>query len=214
MRTPIAQIIMAADLINQHALRKNYEFIEDMSDALVSGAKRLGNEVDEILLYLNIPNITKTGSCFAIAELEKRVQEICNELGIHQASIQISSDLSQSSLSLSDRAMDVILRAVIGNSLKFHPQLMPDLSVCVQAAGQNQLHLKIMDDGVFLAPDDLHKVWLPYYQVEREFTGEVEGMGLGLPGVANLVWEVGGKCKISNREDRPGVVLDFVLPTV
>lgn len=214
MRTPIAQMVMAADLIYQQALRKNYEVIEDLSDALICGAKRLGSEVEEILQHLNIPNITKTGSCFPISELEKRVQSICDELGVNQASVQIVPSLSRSSLSLSERAMDVILREVIENAQKFHPRLMPDLTVSVLKGDQNQLHLKIMDDGIYLSPEDLRKVWLPYYQVEKEFTGEINGMGLGLSNIANLVWEVGGKCRISNREDRPGVVVDFVLPTV
>lgn len=212
MRTPISQMVMAADLIYQQSLRKNYDVIEDLSEALICGAKRLGSEVDEILQYLNTSNITKTGSCFAISELEKRVQLICDELGVSRASIQISPDLSRSSLNLSNRAMDVILREVIENAQKFHPRLMPDLTVSVLKGEQNKLHLKITDDGVYLSPEDLHKVWLPYYQSEKEFTGEIDGMGLGLASIANLVWEAGGKCRISNRVDRPGVVVDLMLP--
>jgi hypothetical protein len=38
------------------------------------------------------------------------------------------------------------------------------------------------------------------------------GMGLGLPGVASLVWEGDGACRIYNRDDGPGVVVELDLP--
>ena len=53
---------------------------------------------------------------------------------------------------------------------------------------------------------------MPYYQGERYLTGNVAGMGLGLPLVASLVWEIGGQCRLSNREDGPGVVVELQLP--
>jgi K+-sensing histidine kinase KdpD len=37
-------------------------------------------------------------------------------------------------------------------------------------------------------------------------------MGLGLPLVASLVWEIGGQCRLANREDGPGVVVELQLP--
>jgi signal transduction histidine kinase len=55
-------------------------------------------------------------------------------------------------------------------------------------------------------------VWSPYYQGEKFFTGEMAGMGLGLPGVASLVWEVGGRCRIYNQPAGPGVVIELTLP--
>ena len=55
--------------------------------------------------------------------------------------------------------------------------------------------------------------WTPYVQAEKYFTGEAQGMGLGLPLVATLVWRVGGQAQIYNREDGPGVVVEIDLPT-
>jgi nitrogen fixation/metabolism regulation signal transduction histidine kinase len=55
-------------------------------------------------------------------------------------------------------------------------------------------------------------VWSPYYQDEKYFTGQMPGMGLGLAMVAAIVWGVGGTCRIHNREQGPGVVVELVLP--
>jgi nitrogen fixation/metabolism regulation signal transduction histidine kinase len=72
--------------------------------------------------------------------------------------------------------------------------------------------LKAADDGLTLSPEQLTRVWTPYYQGEKYFTGEAAGMGLGLPTVASLIWEVGGTCRLYNRNDSPGVVVELAIP--
>ncbi len=56
------------------------------------------------------------------------------------------------------------------------------------------------------------KIWLPYYQGERTFTGEVPGMGLGLSLVRSLLWRVGGSCFAANRPDGPGLLIGLQFP--
>ena len=72
--------------------------------------------------------------------------------------------------------------------------------------------LSTADNGILLSPEQLNHVWQPYYQAEKNFTGERPGMGLGLPMVATLVWESGGRCRIRNRDEAPGVVVELELP--
>lgn len=51
-----------------------------------------------------------------------------------------------------------------------------------------------------------------YYQGERNHTGQLAGMGLGLPMVASTLWGVGGACHLRNRADGPGFVVELVFP--
>ena len=76
----------------------------------------------------------------------------------------------------------------------------------------DSLSLRIIDNGITLSPGQISKLWSPYYQGEKYFTGEIPGMGLGLPMVAALVWEVGGTCQLRNRDDGPGVIVELVIP--
>jgi nitrogen fixation/metabolism regulation signal transduction histidine kinase len=55
-------------------------------------------------------------------------------------------------------------------------------------------------------------MWYPYHQVEKYFTGQIPGMGLGLSVVAALIWSVGGSCQAYNRPEGPGVIIELVLP--
>jgi signal transduction histidine kinase len=60
--------------------------------------------------------------------------------------------------------------------------------------------------------EELEQVWSPYYQIENAFTGEIPGMGLGLPTVASLVWQANGYCNIHNREQQVGITAEIRLP--
>jgi signal transduction histidine kinase len=72
--------------------------------------------------------------------------------------------------------------------------------------------ISISDDGPGLHPDQLPHVWRPYYQVERHFTGQVDGMGLGLALVARIIHAVGGHCELSNRSEARGAVVTLTVP--
>lgn len=77
---------------------------------------------------------------------------------------------------------------------------------------EDQVVLEVEDDGVSLTPVQLQRAVQPYYQGERRFTGQVEGMGLGLSLVCSMAWEVGGDCTLRNRSDGDGVVVELRLP--
>jgi K+-sensing histidine kinase KdpD len=113
---------------------------------------------------------------------------------------------------MSEPAVESILRELLHNAQKFHPDGNPEVQVVLDVVDPDTICLKVIDDGRTLPPDQLTKTWLPYYQIEKEFTGEVPGAGLGLAMVQSLAWEVGGDCQIRNRHDSPGVVVELILP--
>ena len=88
------------------------------------------------------------------------------------------------------------------------------MEIVVAPSSDGAVSVKIADDGLNLSPEQLAQVWTPYYQGEKYFTGQVAGTGLGLPLVASLVWEVGGTCRLYNREEGPGVVVELIRPVV
>lgn len=71
---------------------------------------------------------------------------------------------------------------------------------------------KFANDGVTLSAEQLRLAWTPYIQGEKYFTGEAPGMGLGLPLVATLVWQVGGEVHLANRTDRSGIEVTLLMP--
>ena len=103
---------------------------------------------------------------------------------------------------------------VLGNSKKFHPAGMPQITVDVKPGSSHNIIFQFSDDGITLSPKQLNTAWLPYYQGEKDFTGEAPGLGLGLSTVSTIVWGAGGSSRMMNRENEPGVVVKLTIPVV
>jgi len=139
------------------------------------------------------------------------IKRISTDLGLEHVAVS-GQHAGRRRLKLSQRAVESIFWELLENAKKFHPNKSPVVEVTVAVEPADSLSLRIIDDGITLSPGQISKLWSPYYQGEKYFTGEIPGMGLGLPMVAALVWEVGGTCQLRNRDDGPGVIVELVIP--
>jgi len=123
----------------------------------------------------------------------------------------MTDNLAGLKLMIPPDALSLCLEALFETARKFHPQQSPTLVVTVTQKSE-YLSLVIQDDGIHLPMSALVDVWEPYFQVENKFTGETQGMGLGLAMVSAIVLGVGGKRSLSNRADGLGVEVEICLP--
>ena len=174
----------------------------------------LQDEVLDILQYIEAPEMVKPGHgrC-ALAVILAAAADLSASLALRSAHISHDDveDLDHTYVPISRHAMQLILWELFENSKKFHPQRSPTLEINLSGVPDG-IRIQICDDGLTLPPDQLAKIWIPYYQAENGHSGQVPGMGLGLSMVASLIWEVGGTCRATNRDQGPGVVVELVLP--
>ncbi|MEZ5673179.1 MAG: ATP-binding protein [Thiotrichaceae bacterium] len=140
------------------------------------------------------------------------MHKISNELNLASLSVSVVDELLKRKVNLNIEGVEMIMRELLTNAQKFHPQYSPEISVSIVPQNDNMVRLTVVDNGRNLSSDELIKAWTPYYQVEKSFTGEVKGMGLGLAMIARLVWSRGGHCQLRNRPDRQGIIVEFTLP--
>jgi K+-sensing histidine kinase KdpD len=114
-------------------------------------------------------------------------------------------------LLLSWRSVELILWELCENATKFHPEGSPAIDISI-ARVPDGVRIQVGDDGGELSPEQMTKMWHPYYQGYGDFTGEVPGMGLGLATVSALVYSVGGTYRAYNREEKSGVTIELVIP--
>ncbi len=227
LQTPVAQILMAAELIHHQAVKRDLKDMVDISEAMLVGAKRLQGEVRDVLHSIHLSDTVQTGGSVSAKDLQEVIASICRETNIQKFNIHYERTLDPYTLTLSYRAVESIFREIIENARKFHPGLSPSLKIELlplqdktrgaaqdTAQDENKMLVKVTDDGISLSPEQLRNVWQPYYQADKDLTGEVAGMGLGLSCVAKLVWEASGKYRMYNRSDRAGIVVELILPLV
>jgi signal transduction histidine kinase len=212
MRTPLVSILGGLNLIHDSAGTMDRAGIKRIAGVAISGARRLQGEIEDILNYMRPPTDIHGSDRITLDDIDAIVAEIASDLQIAQIETIHHDPCDHRRIMIARHSIDVTLRELLENARKFHPTGKPVVRVTILPATNNQIILRVADDGTSLSPEQIASAWRPYYQGERSFTGQVEGMGLGLALVARIVYAAGGRCAITNRTTGPGVMVDLTLP--
>jgi two-component system, cell cycle response regulator len=214
LRTPISIMVSNLSVLKSQIDKIPPEEIRDYVGGMIGGADRLVREVRDILTYIDAPLSLNVGEPVALAALTELIVITANTLDIQDINISIPQEYRSIRLALTETALELIVEELLENAKKFHPRRTPAVEFSVAQDSPGFLTLRFVDDGLTLSPEQLSWAWLPYFQGEKDFSGETPGMGLGLPLVATLVWQSGGTVHMNNRSDgQPGVVVSLTIPT-
>jgi two-component system cell cycle response regulator len=212
LSTPLSLVVTSLELLTL----KEAEFSRPNMLSLISTAHRnslrLQTAIQDVLEYLELPRLAESPEGYSLDRLPVAIAQAVAELGLDNVDLDLPSPLAQCCLPLAAHAVELIVRELLVNAQKFHPSHRPSVKITTFQPNTDQIGLRIVDDAIGVPPEKLSWIWSPYYQVERNFTGQVPGMGLGLSMVATLIWGVGGTCTANNRSDGPGLVVELVLP--
>ena len=221
LKTPLTHLMGGVELLMNDAAHLTEEQKQSFLALVHQASNQLEQTLHSIFEYVESIDMTypERGSC-TIAKILSTITHIEQAL----AAVTISATLKnirnpdQVSVAVSGRAMEMILGQLIENAQKFHPNHSPNLVIGIDQVPQG-IRLQICDDGLTLPDDHLSKIWTPYYQAEKYFTGQVKGVGLGLSMVAAIILGVGGACRAYNRADETsdgeaGLVIELIIPAM
>jgi len=100
-----------------------------------------------------------------------------------------------------------LARSLIENAVKFSGLKDAVVRVGVEKKGA-LVRLRVKDSGPGIAPEERDKIFEKFYQIDRSFTGQVEGWGLGLTFVRRVAAELGGEVRV---ESKPGEGSVFIV---
>ena len=87
---------------------------------------------------------------------------------------------SQLTLEANEEMLRWCVCELLVNAIKFNTKM--EKTIKVQATNHgDSISISIRDYGVGIRPQDVSKIFEPFYQVDDYFTGQVSGWGLGLP---------------------------------
>jgi PAS domain S-box-containing protein len=93
-----------------------------------------------------------------------------------------------------DRFIEV-MRNLIENAAKFNHKPRKIIRVFGRTEGP-EVALSVEDEGSGIPPEDMSKIFKKFYQVEDAFTGQVEGVGLGLALSKRILEAHGGSLRV------------------
>ncbi len=180
----------------------------------LEGARQLNNRMQNILQYFSAPVRACDGKGFDMAAFPDLLDEIGDARRFLKPKISISEQAARQRIALSSFALELVVMEIFENAWKFHPRKSPAIEVSIKVNDKNVVEIRIADDGRHLSPQALQNLCSPFRQGEKDFTGEVPGMGLGLSMISAVLWSAGGSCRFLNRGDRPGLVVEVAIPTL
>ena len=212
LRTPVSMLVSSLALLKSRFDQLSDDDIKDLVRSSIKGVDRLATHVQEILTYIDAPLALNLGEPVALEKVPEMVKNICKPLKLSRVDVFLPELLGPTVVALTYDAMESILYELLANARKFHPEKNPAVEVSIRQIGGGYIQIHVVDDGQTLSAEQLTWAWLPYMQGEKDFTGELPGMGLGFPMVASLVWKAGGELWLRNRHDGPGVIVELKIP--
>ncbi len=201
LRTPVTVITGSVELLSEGAAgelnEKQKTFIDSISkktfdmsmlvEKLLAFTTVTGGELDlskeSIELHEYLPMLTGP---LVKMEKEKKVE------------LHIDCPNKAIKIEMNKVYFDLIIGNLIENAIKFNDKdaIKIDIQATKTAEG---VSISVGDNGRGVPPEDKEKVFDKFYQIDKHFTGNVEGAGLGLALVKRIVEAYGGTVDLESK---------------
>lgn len=213
LRTPLNGIGSLLDLLLQEPDGLATDTARELVAAARESATRLEQTVFSILRYHDAlrGEAPRAGGCVE-RPADEVVREAALEAGVPADRLRVVGDTAPRLPAHLAEPLRLVVGALADNCLKFAHVASDGLEMSFKRPPGRPAELRIFAPGPVLAPELVARLGRPYWQIERSFTGEVPGAGLGLATCRLLLGSFGGELRFSASEDPPGLVSTVILP--
>jgi signal transduction histidine kinase len=209
LRTPLSALTSYIDLLLDPGGDPLSEQQRRIAGSAYRGAERLARLVDDLLVLARLQSRTLEVHAEPVdvgEAVSEAVEEVVRAAG---ADVEIDADIAQRGPRVvgdHERITQVVAN-LLGNARKFAAERV-EVHARADAAGWT---IDVADDGPGVAPDELARVFEPFFRGRDAVAGHRPGTGLGLAISAQLVDLLGGTLTLENR-DEGGARARLVLP--
>lgn len=191
LRTPITRLKLRSELLDDDALRADFEEDLDELDMMVKGALQCvkDSDIHENSTLIKLDSLI--GRLVKAAQLAKQ---------------QVSYQNSGLHLFAKPLALKRAIANVLDNALFYGEAAQIE---CHQ--DQHQVHIRVRDFGPGVAPEAISSLFEPYLRLSHGRTKNSQGLGLGLAITRDIMQALQGSLDIQNHPDG-GLLVTLSLP--
>jgi len=179
-------------------------------------SRRLSRLIDELLgfslLESRSPGLTR-GKESLKSIVKMSLRKLSSRIRSSGAKVVVEDSIDRVPPIFVDRAkVQEVIENLIDNAIKFNDKRKKKVEISARPLkGEKFIRVEIKDNGPGIPSEEMDKIFSKFYQIEESFTGQVEGAGLGLAVVKQVVEAHGGKVGVESRQGR-GSKFFFTLP--
>jgi two-component system, NtrC family, sensor histidine kinase KinB len=214
LRTPLVAIDKSISLILTKSVGEISPAQEEFLSIAQRNIKRLSNLIND-LLDLSKLEAGKMEVHARPSSIEYVINESVGSLEnwskTKSISLEKKIDPGLPEINIDPDRIIQVLNNLIGNAIKFAPS---NSSIIISAAlheGGKEIIVSVKDNGIGIAKEDLPKIFNKFYQAGERVASDINGTGIGLSIVKEIVELHGGKVWVES-EKGFGASFIFLLP--
>lgn len=214
-KTPISSISLAAQMLNDHSVRKSPTMLQQISTVITDETKRLRFQVEKVLQMsmfdrqkatLRLEDVDANAAIFNIVNTFKLKVEK------YGGTIAANLDAMDAIVNVDEMHFTNVIFNLLDNAVKYRSEERPmSLVVASRDLDEDRLEITIADNGIGIRRDDLKKIFEKFYRVSTGNRHDVKGFGLGLAYVKKMIDELGGSITVES-EFNVGTKFIIILP--
>ncbi|MEO8194778.1 MAG: HAMP domain-containing sensor histidine kinase [Gemmatimonadales bacterium] len=212
LRTPLAAIMGYQELLADGITGPVTEAQSQQLARIKASARHLLSLIDEILTFtrLDAGRETVIPEKMDVDEALKGAAEIVEPLAAaKELELKVESPGPGVTVESDPTKVRQILVNLLSNAVKFTDS--GSVTVKGIVAGKN-LILSVSDTGIGVEPENIHRIFDPFWQVEQKATRRATGTGLGLTVTRRLANLLGGDVVVASNAGE-GTTFTVTLPT-
>ncbi len=215
LATPIGAISGSAALFKNGTLGPLNEEQGKFMNSILEKAHSLESLLDKLLGFVTIER-KKIDSLKEPIELQSYLPALLNPIVEKKNGKKIKLDINcqgdDMKVYINKGHLDLIIKNLIENAIKFNDKDFKEIIVSAENLAE-KIKISVSDNGPGIPSEEKDKIFQKFYQIEKYFTGNVEGVGLGLALVKCLVTAYGGQIGIES-EIGKGSKFTFTIPNL
>ncbi len=217
LRTPLTVVLGNLELLRDGTLGQTTPEQADSLEATWRGAVELRGVSESLIRFASLAreSLHLMGSSLSFGDVVEVVRDHASTLAAATGKsfdLEAVSECDSWDALVDPWAMSGMISAIVNNSFKFSIRDGVTLRVTSRRSEDGLARLEIADDGPGFPSDKVMDVLKPFCQLEDYFTGNVEGLGLGLPMVCRLATLSGGRVLVDS-EVGAGTVVTLAFPS-
>ena len=216
LKTPIASISLAAQMMNDESVAKSEQMTKHLSSVITDESKRLRFLVEKVL---QMSMFDKKSVVFKKKELDlnEMVEQIAQTftLRVEHTGGKIYTEIEaiDSAIFVDEVHFQNAITNLMDNAVKYRKQEEP-LDIYIRTWNDEQkLYLSIRDTGQGIKKENLKKIFDKFYRVHTGNKHDVKGFGLGLAYVKKVIDLHQGEIKAESEVGK-GTKFTLSLPII